>query len=97
MEYIRSPWKMLFPNFIAGVVRGFGAVVGASIVIALIGWSLALIIDLPLIGKRLEPYVEKVQHEFTKYTEATNYKANFENIEATLVDIRTELQKENTR
>lgn len=23
MEYIRSPWKMLWPNFIAGIARGF--------------------------------------------------------------------------
>jgi len=23
MEYIRSPWKMLWPNFVAGVARGF--------------------------------------------------------------------------
>lgn len=97
MEYIRSPWKMLVPNFIAWIVRGFGAVVGASIVIAIIGWSFALLIDLPLIGKKLEPYVEKVQHEFEKYTEATNYKQNFENIELTLKDIREELQKQNTR
>jgi hypothetical protein len=36
MEYIRSPWKMLWPNFIAGVARGVGALVGATIVIALI-------------------------------------------------------------
>ncbi len=27
IEYIRSPWKMLWPNFIAGVARGFGALV----------------------------------------------------------------------
>lgn len=36
MEYIRSPWKMLWPNFVAGIARGFGALVGATIVIALI-------------------------------------------------------------
>lgn len=23
IEYIRSPWKMLWPNFVAGVARGF--------------------------------------------------------------------------
>ena len=40
---------MLWPNFIAGIARGFGALVGASIVIGLIGWTLAVIIDLPLI------------------------------------------------
>ena len=34
-------------------------------------------IDIPLIGKKLEPYVEKVQVEFKRYTEATNYKEDF--------------------
>jgi hypothetical protein len=46
-------------------------------------------IDIPLIGKRLEPYVVKVQGEFNKYIEQTNYKTHFENIEKTLVDIKT--------
>jgi hypothetical protein len=27
MEYIRSPWKMLWPNFVAGIARGLGALV----------------------------------------------------------------------
>lgn len=93
IEYIRSPWKMLWPNFVAGVARGFGALVGATIVIALIWWTLSMLIDLPLIGKKLEPYVEQVQTEFKKYTEATNYKENFENIEITLKEIKSELQK----
>jgi len=93
MDYIRSPWKMLWPNFIAGVARGFGALVGASIVIAIIGWSLTLIIDLPLIGQKLEPYVTNVQTEFKKYTETTNYKPNFENMEKLLIDIRNNTSK----
>ena len=97
MEYIRSPWKMLWPNFVAGIARGFWALVGATIVIALIGWILSTIIDLPLIGKKLEPYVEKVQTEFTKYTEANNYRANFERIEATLNSIDTSLAEQNLR
>ena len=80
MEYIRSPWKMLWPNFVAGVARGFGALVWATIVIGLIGWTLAVIIDLPLIGRLLEPYVHDVETEFKKYTESTNYKPNFENM-----------------
>lgn len=97
IEYIRSPWKMLWPNFIAGVARGFGALVGATIVIALIGWILATIIDLPLIGKKIEPYVEKVQTEFSKYTEANNYRANFERMEATLNSIDASIAEQNAR
>ena len=93
MEYIRSPWKMLWPNFVAGVARGFGALVGVTIVIAIIGWTLSLLIDLPLIGSRIEPYVEQVQTEFNKYTEATNYRPNFERMESTLQSIDTSLKQ----
>ena len=93
IDYIRSPWKMLWPNFIAGVARWFGALVGATIVIAIIGWSLTLIIDLPLIGQKLEPYISHVQWEFKKYTETTNYKPNFDKMEQILVEIRDNTKK----
>lgn len=93
MEYIRSPWKMLWPNFVAGVARGFGALVGVTIVIAIIGWTLSLLIDLPLIGSRIEPYIHQVQTEFSKYTEATNYRPNFERMESTLRSIDASLKQ----
>ncbi len=75
-DFIRKPWKMIWPNFVAGIFRGLGLLIGATIVITLISWSLTKIIDLPLIGKELEPYIEKVQTEFNKYKEATNYKSD---------------------
>ena len=93
IEYIRSPWKMLWPNFIAWVARGFGALVGATIVIGLVGWSLAILIDLPLIGQRIEPYISHIQTEFKKYTEATNYNPKFDNMEKVLIEIRDSLKK----
>ena len=93
MEYIRSPWKMLWPNFVAGVARWFGALVGVTIVITLVWWILSGLIDLPLIGKKLEPYVQHVEAEFKKYTEATNYRDNFERMEATLESIDKTLKK----
>lgn len=83
---------MLWPNFVAGVARGFGALVGATIVIALVGWLLTILIDLPLIGARIEPYVQEVQSEFRKYTEATNYRENFERMESSLESIDTSLK-----
>lgn len=95
MEYIRSPWKMLWPNFIAGIARGFGALVGATIVIALVGWILSTIIDLPLIGKQIEPYVNRAQEEFQKFTEANNYRPHFEKIEETLNGIQDEIHLQN--
>lgn len=95
MEYIRSPWRMLWPNFVAGVARGIGALIGAALVIAIIGWILTQMISLPLIGKELEPYVSKVQAEITRYTESTNYNDNFENMEKTLLEIRDEIKRQN--
>ena len=93
IEYIRSPWKMLWPNFVAGVARGFGALVGATIVIALVGWALTVLIDIPLIGQRIEPYINQVQTEFKKYTETTNYNAKFDSMQKTLSEIRDNLKK----
>ncbi len=93
IEYIRSPWKMLWPNFIAWVARWFGALVWATIVIGIVGWTLTIIIDLPLIGQKLEPYVTNIQLEFKKYTESTNYKENFENMEDILIEIRNNTKK----
>lgn len=92
IEYIRSPWKMLWPNFIAGVARGVGALVGAAVVIAIIGWILTQMVSLPLIGKSLSPYVQQIQEEINKYTESTNYKSNFIQIEKTLKEIRDDLK-----
>lgn len=93
MEYIQSPWKMLWPNFVAGVARGVGALIGAAIVLALIGWILAQIISLPLIGEKIEPYIQNIQNEINKYTESTNYKPHFIEMEKILKDIRNELKK----
>ncbi len=80
-DFIRKPWKMIWPNLIAGITRGLGMLIGATIVIAFISWMLAKMIDLPLIGESLEPYIEKVQSEFDKYKEATNYKNDVARIE----------------
>jgi hypothetical protein len=87
MEYIRSPWKMLWPNFVAWVARWFGALVWVTAVLALIWWMFAITIDLPLIGKRLEPYVLKIQMELNKYIDQTNYSDEFRWLDETLKQI----------
>lgn len=94
MEYIRSPWRMLWPNFVAGIARGVGTLVGAAAVIALIGWLLTKMISLPLIGERLEPYITDIQAEITRYTESTNYNGKFEKMNTLLEEIRDELKKQ---
>lgn len=61
--------------------------------IGIVGWSLSVMIDLPLIGRKIEPYVTHVQTEFKKYTETTNYKQNFENMEKILTEINNNTKK----
>jgi uncharacterized membrane protein YhiD involved in acid resistance len=94
MEYIRSPWMMLWPNFVAWVARGIGALIGAGIILGLIGWFLSWLISLPLLGKKVEPYVEKIQLEVNKYTETTNYNPHFVRIEETLSNIANILRED---
>lgn len=75
---------MLWPNFVAGIARGFGALVGVTLVLAALGWIFSITIDLPLIGKQLEPYITKVQNEMNHYIEQTNYSDEFTRMETTL-------------
>ena len=58
-----------------------------ALVLTGIGWIFALTIDIPLIGKRLEPYVVKVQDETNKYIEQTNYSDEFRALNTTLKSI----------
>lgn len=50
MSYLSSPRKILFWNFMAGVAKGFGIVIGMTLVVALLVWALTKMVDFPLIG-----------------------------------------------
>jgi len=49
--------EMLKMSFIKGLVTGFGGVIGATIVVAILAWFLSLFDTIPLIG----PLVDKVE------------------------------------
>lgn len=38
-------------NFIRGIFFGFGSVLGATVVVALVLWILSLFVDFPLVGE----------------------------------------------
>lgn len=50
--------RMYKMSFLKGVVAGFGGVVGATIVVALLIWVLNLFDQVPLLG----PLTNKIQH-----------------------------------
>ncbi len=76
-------------NFLAGVFRGLGALIGASIVLALLLWALTLLVDLPLVGEHAKDVISTVNG----YVEDTNYSRDMDRIGDTLERIEKELEK----
>ena len=91
IRYSSSPWRLIWSNFIAGVFRGLGAIIGASFFLALIIWLLTLFVDIPLIGE----YAEATKSTVVGYINDTNYNDEFQRMSETLERIEKELAKEN--
>lgn len=51
MKYLRSPWRIMWHNFLAGIFRGLGIIVGMTVVFAFLIWLLTNLVDFPLIGQ----------------------------------------------
>lgn len=49
MGYI-SRWEMMKMGFLKGIAAGFGGVIGATLVVALILWFLSLLDTVPFLG-----------------------------------------------
>ncbi len=87
IRYSSSPWRLIWSNFIAGVFRGLGAIIGASFFIAFILWLLTLFVDIPLIGE----YAGDVKETVTGYINDTNYNDEFERMSEILERIEKDL------
>jgi len=64
-EYRREKKKVLFFNFLLGVVRGVGFVIGVTIisavVLAILAWLLSKSLNMPIIGKFIANIVDYVK------------------------------------
>ncbi len=58
--YLRSPWRVMAVNFFAGMMRGLGAAVGATAVIAFSVWIIAKAVSLPVIGEYFTDVRDKI-------------------------------------
>ena len=90
IQYVSSPWRIIWVNFIAGIFRGLGALIGASIVLALLFWVLSKLVNVPLVGE----YAKEVKATVSGYVEETNYNDDFDRIGDTLERIEEELKKD---
>jgi len=87
IRYSSSPWRIVWTNFVAGIFRGLGTLIGASVVIALSIWVLALFADLPLVGE----YASEIKKTVTQYVNETNYNDEFDRLGDTLDRIEKEM------
>lgn len=93
ISYVSSPWRIVWMNFVAGVFRGLGAVIGASIVIALIIWLLGLFTQVPLIGE----YMTDINQVVSGYVYKTDYNDELDRMGDTLQRIEETLKKAETK
>ncbi|MGM9572096.1 MAG: DUF5665 domain-containing protein [bacterium] len=61
LAYLNNPWKLLYHNFLGGVARGVGIALGATLIAALIMYSLSKMVTLPLIGQYIAEIVRIVE------------------------------------
>jgi len=51
IDYLGRPWYTLWINFLMGVGRGLGFVIGATVIVALVVWVISrFLIQLPFVG-----------------------------------------------
>lgn len=88
--YVSSPWRVIWVNFIAGIFRGLGTIIGASIVIAAIIWIVSLFTKVPLVGQ----YAQDIEDVVTGYVRETNYNDELGRVGDTLDRIEQALKQQ---
>ena len=88
--YLKSNRKIMWTNFLAGIFRGLGFIIGVTLVFALLVWFLAAIVDFPVIGQ----YAKDAKKQLTDYAEETKYKENFIEMERLLREINQKLENQ---
>jgi phage shock protein PspC (stress-responsive transcriptional regulator) len=91
IRYSSSPWRIVWTNFVAGIFRGLGTLLGASMVIALLIWLLTLVADMPLVGE----YANNVKTTVSSYVRDTNYNDEFDRLGDLLERIEQDLKNAN--
>jgi hypothetical protein len=91
LRYLHSPWHILWRNMFVGLARGLGAVFGATVVVGVALWLLAVFVDLPLVGS----YFNDLRARVSAIAEEARYSDDFVRMQRTLRSIDERLQEQN--
>ena len=51
VHYLSNPWRIMWANFLAGTFRGLGFLIGASLIIAVVGYIITRVLgQVPFVG-----------------------------------------------
>jgi uncharacterized membrane protein YhiD involved in acid resistance len=92
LEYLQSGKRILWVNFKAGIAKGFGITIGASVVVGLIVWILTMLVDLPLVGE----YFESAEQYVNDYVDKTDYTDEFAEMTRVLEEINENIEQDTT-
>lgn len=62
VRYMRSPMRIAWANFVAGLFRGLGIVVGMTLLVTVLLWFLSHLVDFPLIGEYFRDMKELLEN-----------------------------------
>lgn len=62
VRYLKSPWRIMWSNFLAGIFRGLGILVGLTMIVGLVIWLIKELVDFPLIGKYIDIIFNWIQN-----------------------------------
>jgi hypothetical protein len=63
LKYLKSPWSIIWTNFVAGLFRGLGFIIGATVLIAVATFILVKVLgNLPWVGESFKQIGEFFQN-----------------------------------
>jgi hypothetical protein len=63
IDLLGSTRRQIWSSFVRGIFMGFGSVIGATVVVALVLWLLHTLGGLPVVGQYLQGAGETIQHK----------------------------------
>ncbi len=67
-NYLHSPWRILWANFLAGTARGLGFIIGVAVVVTVVGFIVSRILShIPVVGEFFQAVNFWIQQAISQY------------------------------